>query len=146
MQNSTRQTAIRVNAGGPGYTDPQGNVWTADTGFSASNIYSSPKAIRGPSASLVYQTVRWSNGPFQYGASVRNGRYSVMLKFAEIYHTAPGQRVFNVSINGQTVLANFDPLVAGGGPGVAIDRQFFTDVTGGQGESSYFRPSWGSRS
>jgi sugar lactone lactonase YvrE len=132
VQNSTSRTAIRVNAGGPAYTDPQGNVWAAETGFSASNTYSTIHAVRVPFASLIYQTARWSNGPFQYGASVRDGMYSVTLKFAEIYYTQPGQRVFNVSINGQVVLANFDPLVAAGGPGVGVDRQFYANVTGGR--------------
>ena len=36
------------------------------------------------------------------------GKYSVTLKFAELYWTAKGGRVFNVAINGTTVLSNFD--------------------------------------
>jgi len=39
---------------------------------------------------------------------VSNGSYNVNLDFAESYVTGPGQRIFNVSINGTEVLNNFD--------------------------------------
>jgi len=39
--------------------------------------------------------------------------------------------VFNVLINGQTVLANFD-IVGQAGAGVALDKQFTVNVTNGQ--------------
>jgi hypothetical protein len=55
----------------------------------------------------------------------------VTLKFAENYFTQPGQRLFGVSINGQTVLSNFDILGAAGGANKAIDRSFSVSVTGG---------------
>jgi len=35
-------------------------------------------------------------------------------KFAEIYWTKTGQRIFNVSINGAQVLTNFDIVAAAG--------------------------------
>jgi hypothetical protein len=48
----------------------------------------------------------------------------VRLHFAEIYYTAPGQRVFDVSINGATVLTNFDKVAAAGAANAAIVRDF----------------------
>jgi hypothetical protein len=131
VQNSASQTAIRVNAGGPAYTDPQGNVWAADTGFSASNAYSTTAAVAGTNTPVLYQTQRWNSGTIQYQFSVPNGGYSVKLKFAELYFSASGQRVFNVAINGQAVLSNFD-AIAQAGANTAVDKQFTVNVTGGQ--------------
>ena len=124
-------TTIRVNAGGPAYTDPQGNVWSADTGFNTGSSYSDPRPIAGTSAPALYQSEHYSTGPFQYSFNVVNGTYTVNLKFAEIYWTAGGYRIFNVILNGQTVLPNFDPAQVGGAF-TAVDRQFSVTVTTGQ--------------
>ena len=59
------------------------------------------------------------------------GTYTVTLKFAEIYFTAAGQRVFNVNINGQSVLSNFD-IFAQAGANVALDKPFTINHPGGQ--------------
>ena len=69
---------------------------------------------------------------FQYQFAVANGTYAVNLKFAENYATAAGQRSFNVIINGQTVLTNFDIFAAAGGGFKALDRGFSASVTNGQ--------------
>jgi len=53
------------------------------------------------------------------------------LKFAEIYETAAGRRVFNIVINGQTVTSNFDVFAEAGGANRAIDKQYQVNVTGG---------------
>ena len=44
--------------------------------------------------------------------------------------TKIGQRIFNVSINGTQVLANFDIIAAAGAPLTAIDKSFPVTVTG----------------
>ena len=54
------------------------------------------------------------------------------LKFAEIYWTSAGQRVFDVSINGVPVLTNFDIVAQAGAKLTAIDKAFPVSVTGGQ--------------
>ncbi len=53
------------------------------------------------------------------------------MKFAEIYWTNAGQRVFNVSINGTPVLTNFDIVATAGAPLKALDRSFGVTVTNG---------------
>ncbi len=50
--------------------------------------------------------------------------YTVRLHFAEEYWTTPGSRIFNVVINGQQVLANFDILATAGTEYKAVVRQF----------------------
>jgi hypothetical protein len=61
---------------------------------------------------------------------VANGDYLVTLKFAEIYWTQPGQRVFNVLMEGVKVISNLD-LVAKVGPNKAYDVTLPVRVTDG---------------
>src|SRR5207248_1544362 len=69
---------------------------------------------------------------FQYQFSVANGTYTVRLRFAELlYGYVVGQRVFNVTINGQAALTNFDVVAEAGGH-VALDKLITVPVTTGQ--------------
>ena len=77
----------------------------------------------------LYQTEPY--GAFSYNFTVPNGNYTVLLKFAEIYFTTAGQRVFNVSINGTPVLTNFDIVAVAGAPLKALDESFPVAVTNG---------------
>lgn len=59
------------------------------------------------SGGALYSTERY--GAFSYEVPVTaNGRYSVVLHFAEIYQTSPGTRSFNVLIEGNSVATNLD--------------------------------------
>ncbi len=114
----------RVNAGGPSYTDKAGNVWAADENFTGGTQPSaSTNTVSGTTDSALYQTQRYGN-PFSYTFNVPAGSYQVTLKFAETYWTAAGQRVFNVAINGSTVLTNFDIFATAGGANIAVDKVF----------------------
>lgn len=128
--NFQAMTGLRVNAGGPAYTDGLGRVWTADNGATGGTPYSVTSAISGTTTPALYQTERY--GTFQYQFAVPNGSYTVNLKFAELYFTATGQRRFNVAINGNTVLTNFDVVAAAGGGLKAVDKAFPVGVTNGQ--------------
>jgi hypothetical protein len=128
----TAFTPIRVNAGGPQVTDPLGRVWAADSGFLGGALYGTNNAIRNTPAPAIYQTERFgTTGSLEYKYSLANGTYTVNLKFAEIWFTSPGQRMFNIVINGQQVASSFDPLAASGGANTAIDKQYQAAVTDG---------------
>jgi hypothetical protein len=60
-----------------------------------------------------------------------NGTVQVTLKFAETYWTSVGQRVFDVAINGKTVLSKFDIVAAAGAPNTAVDETFTVPVVDG---------------
>ncbi|NQT38672.1 MAG: PQQ-binding-like beta-propeller repeat protein, partial [Planctomycetes bacterium] len=51
-------------------------------------------------------------------------RYTVRLYFAEPEDLAPGQRVFDVSLQGEKVLENFDIVQQAGGPRKALVKEF----------------------
>ena len=71
-------------------------------------MFSISSPIAGTPTPYLYQSEHWHTGPFQYQFTVPNGVYTVRLKFAEIYFIQAGQRSFNVAINGEEVLTNFD--------------------------------------
>ena len=89
---------IRVNAGGPAYTDSLSQSWSADTGYQGGATYSTTASIANTSDPTLYQTLRYSpSGNLVYQFNVPNGVYLVRLKFAELYYTSAGQRVFPAS-------------------------------------------------
>jgi len=125
-------TPIRVNAGGPSYTDPStNNVWSADTGFNGGSTYSTQNAITNTTTQTLYQTEHYGAGTLQYQFVVPNGNYTVNLKFAEIYFNLAGLRIFNILINGQAVQNNFDIVAAAGASFTAKDLSFPVTVSGG---------------
>jgi hypothetical protein len=127
-------TAVRVNSGGASYTDPQGAVWNADTGFSGGNAVSTGSAIGNTTTAPLYQAARigTAGGALTYTFNVPNGPYQLTFKFADLFVSGYGQRVFNVVVNGQTALANFDIVAEAGGILKAIDFPWATDVSNGQ--------------
>ena len=124
-------STIRVNAGGPAYTDSQGQVWAADYGYNGGSVYSTSTTVIGTTNPTLYQTERYSSGPLQYQFSVPNGNYAVTLKFAELYFNSSGSRVFNASINGHSVLANFDIYAEAGAGYKAVDETTEVAVSNG---------------
>jgi hypothetical protein len=120
-----------VDVGGGPFTDPStGNVWSADTGFTGGATYATAGTITNtanPSQAPLYRTVRYGNSTYQF--TVPNSTYTVTLKFAEVYWSSTGQRVFNVVINGTTVLSSFDIVAAAGGPLIAVDKSFTVGPT-----------------
>ncbi len=120
---------IRVNCGGGPYVDSMQQAWSADYGYVGGNTYASPVSVASGTAAEVYRTERF--GAFRYQFPVPAGNYRVNLRFAEILYSRPGERVFDVSINGQKALSSFDIVAAAGGPNKSVDRQFNVSIPAG---------------
>ncbi len=118
-----------MHAGGGAYTDSGGKLWAADTSYNGGATYAVAGAIAGTSDSPLYQAVRY--GDFSYQFAVPNGSYTVNLKFAEVYWSSPGQRVFDVLVEGQPALSNFDIVAQAGGSYTALDKSVTTTVSDG---------------
>ena len=71
----------------------------------------------------VYQHGRAGIFTYTIPGLTAGTQYTVLLHFAETYFTAAGDRVFNVAINGTTVLSNFD-IYATVGVNAALVEQF----------------------
>lgn len=107
-----------------------GDDYAADAGFTGGGTAVNTNAIGGTADDPLYQSER--NGTnFSYAFAVPSGRYRVTLKLSENFHTAAGQRVFNVAAEGATMIANLDIFSAAGGRYKALDRSFELGVTDG---------------
>ncbi len=100
------QPVFAGNCGGGQYKDKKGIVYQADTLFSGGQTYQTPAIIAGTEDGALYQSERFGN--FSYKIPVPNGNYLVTLKFAEIYLSYTGGRVFDVKIEGKEVVSNLD--------------------------------------
>ena len=72
----------------------------------------------------MYQSERFGNVTYTLPSLVAGASYTVRLHFAELFQTAAGKRVFNVAINGTTVLSNFDIFATTGAEFKATLRDF----------------------
>jgi hypothetical protein len=140
LSQAPRNAFLRLNVGGPSYTDVQGQAWAADTGANFSwnnnaglqgNVYATTAPITGTSNPAIYQTQRWAPGTLSYSVALPNGQYTVVLHFAELVFTAPGQRVFSIALNGVTEVVNFDPILRSGGRNIAADVAINVTVVNG---------------
>lgn len=120
----------RVNCGGDDYTDEFGQKWATDnTNFSHSwaesfeglNPYLASQRttndpIRGTRDWKLFQSFRFGRHKLNYQFNVPDGKYRVELYFIEPWHgtgggaytDCEGLRIFDVAINGKTVIDDLD--------------------------------------
>lgn len=88
---------------------------------SMGNSYSTGTTVKAVSDAEIYKTERW-NSYLAYAIPVKSDKeYKLTLKFAEIYSDKIGSRLFNVNVEGQLFLNNFDVFAEAGGKNIAID-------------------------
>jgi hypothetical protein len=118
--------SLRVNAGGPAYTDTTGVIWQADReyaycsapywGATGGQVYTTTRAIGSATDQTLFQSERYFASQAGYRFAVPNGQYLVQLRFAEIYPYAyGGGRIFDVRAEGQTIASKLDVLARSGG-------------------------------
>jgi glucose/arabinose dehydrogenase len=123
-------SVIRINCGGPDYIDNGGHHWSADMNYLNGMTHDYGTAIiSGANDPTIYQTERYA-ATLRYAVPLPNGSYTVTLYFAEMYFTGAGQRVFDVTLEGQTVLQDFD-IFAIAGAATAVRRTFTVTVNDG---------------
>jgi hypothetical protein len=82
--------------------------------------------VSNPAPQKAYQDYRYGNFTYSIPGLKAGASYTVRLHFAEIYWSKAGQRIFNVKLNGQQALSNFDIFATAGGADKAIVKQFTT--------------------
>lgn len=131
---------LNINVGSNAqYLDGSGTVWIEDrpyAGGSFGHIGGKPSFFaRGEiikstaDVPLYYSFLDSLQG---YRFDVRDGRYKVTLYFAESKDLTPGERVFDVRINGKAVEKDLD-LAKEYGYAVAIKKTYIVEAAGGQG-------------
>jgi len=117
-----------INSGGDAYTAVDGTPYVADSAFDGGSVQVSNVDLANTDDDALYNN--WRYGNFAYHIPVYPGAYTVELHFADTYNSAPGQRIFNVAIEGTTVLQDFD-IIATAGANAALIRTFDVTVADG---------------
>jgi hypothetical protein len=121
----------RFNSGGGAFTSPRG-AFAADGNFTGGTAVTYPaRDILNTTDDALYLAQR-EGSSFSYSIPAPNGQLVVRLHFAECQYAAAGQRKLNVTLNGGTVLPNFDPLAAAGAANKPITKSLPVTVTTGK--------------
>jgi hypothetical protein len=125
---------LAIAAGGPAESNSGGgddsfvaddDFSTGGTTYSVTNSITIPTALAASAApAAVYQSSRQGAVTYTLPGLVAGTNYIVRLHFAELYFTAAGNRQFNVAINGNTVLTNFDIYATAGAAYAAVVEQY----------------------
>ncbi|MCX8056200.1 MAG: family 16 glycosylhydrolase [Ignavibacteria bacterium] len=100
---------LKINCGGPaalGYLPEQSWTLTSDYGSIDGGNSTFSFSINNTDEDEIYQSEKW--GMTTYRVRIPKGVYKVKLMFAENYHNQAGQRIFDVWIENERVLQNFD--------------------------------------
>jgi hypothetical protein len=147
----------RINCGGPAYTDHLGQAWLADQPrispatwgseswtreFPGINPFFASQRrtfdpVRGTADGPLFQDFRYGREQLRYAFPVPDGEYLVELYFAEPWLgtggglDCTGWRLFDVAVNGQTVLHDLD-IWKEAGHDQALKKTVKARVTGGE--------------
>ncbi|MBD3288529.1 T9SS type A sorting domain-containing protein [candidate division KSB1 bacterium] len=127
----------RINCGSrESYVDVAGNQWEADQPYSENDwgyvggyANSTLADIDGTVDDALFQYER--NDITEYKFDVMDGEYDIYLFFSEIYFNSAGYRVFDIEIEDETVLSDFD-VFAEVGRHYALGKKFTADTNDGQ--------------
>ena len=127
---SSGTDVVAINSGGAAVSNSGGGdaSFVADEDFSAGGTAVTANTITtagvtNAAPAAVYQSERAGQFTYTIPGLTAGAQYSVLLHFAEFYWTAAGKRIFNVAINGTSVLTNFD-IYALAGANKALVEQF----------------------
>jgi hypothetical protein len=133
--DSVNAGGVSIDSGGSG----DGGSFVADeyysSGLTASNTTGSngdidfSGTVTHPIPQADWNTYRYLANTYTIPDLTPGGVYQVRLYFLDWYFTQVGQRVFNVAINGTTVLSNFDIVQAavnagGDGDYIGVEEDF----------------------
>jgi hypothetical protein len=134
-------TAIRINCGGPGFSDAQARVWATDPG--AIGTVDAGYVLAGSDNTVtfskttadmqpLFRSARYGHvdASFAYQFPVTNGSYTVTLYWGYFFSGTDTTNM-NVLINGSTVLQNFNVSTAAGKARRAYSQSFPVTVSNG---------------
>jgi hypothetical protein len=131
----TSFTPLYINAGATDYTDSQNKKWVKDAPFvNTGNIFDAPGTtdILSTTEDGLFRSERWdaSTGEeLKYSIPIPNGQYQIKLYFAETWVKTVGGRVFDVKVEGVTVLNDYDIYSQAGAFNTAVIETVTTTVS-----------------
>ncbi|MFY1670678.1 carboxypeptidase regulatory-like domain-containing protein [Plantactinospora sp. WMMB334] len=128
-----------VNAGGPEYTDPLDDLWSADRQYAPGSWgYTNPRSatsqtdrpIDRTTEDPLYQTLRYNPVEYRFDG-LPDGVYEVDLRFVEMTRRPPNTRLVDLIAEDAFLIPAYD-IVAAVGNLAADQRVFHVRVTDGQ--------------
>jgi hypothetical protein len=129
-------SVFRINAGGNEYTTIEGKTFAPDVYFAHGEVATPASAdVINTQDDYLYQTGRHGGG-FSYGIPSGNGIFDVVLHFNETYwgNIMPGgvgSRKFNVYVELEKRLSDYDIFAAAGGAMRPVKETIRVSVTDG---------------
>lgn len=125
----------QVNSGGNAVGTWSGDSYVATGSSSAAGNLVDTSHVVAPAPMAVYQTNRWFGASpwfsYVFPNLTPNASYTVRLHFADNWHGGTGDaRKVSASINGTSVLSNFDIAGSAGGQYIAIIKEFSASADG----------------
>jgi hypothetical protein len=122
---SASRTIYQIDCGSSSGVSPfaADRYYSGGTARSVANDISTT-GVTNPAPVGVYKSERYGNITYTLPNLVAGAQYTVRLHFAETWWTASGKRKFYVTINGTTVLPNFDIYATTGARYKAMVREF----------------------
>ena len=116
---------IAINAGGYAVENFAADTFSAG-GFSNSHngVAIDTSGVTAPAPQGVYQTEHWGASDWAIPNLNPRAIYTLRLDFAENTFAAPWKRLFNVIVNGEQVLTDFDIFATAGAMGKAVAERF----------------------
>ena len=117
-------SGVQINCGGPAAAP-----FIADADFAGGGTIHHTNVIdlsgvTNPAPMAVYQDARTGNFSYTVAGFAPGSSHTVRLHFAETFFKTTGSRTFNVTVNGTTVLTNFDIIATAGSVNKAVIEQF----------------------
>ena len=88
--------------------------------FLSGSTFIASAPIANTTADALYQAERFGNTLRFVLPGVQPGIYTIELHFAETFHTGAGERLMDVTIEGETMLSNYDIFAEAGGMNTAV--------------------------
>ncbi|MEO1654519.1 MAG: malectin domain-containing carbohydrate-binding protein, partial [Bacteroidota bacterium] len=125
---------LLINVGGTNYLSQSGELFFEDVHFQNGRAALRSEAVALTSDDPLYQSYRFATGgqDLNYSIPLATGLYDVTLFFQEITDNLPGDRQFDIDMEGTTVETNFDIVDQVGGQFTAIEKEYTVAVTDGR--------------
>jgi len=142
--NAIGEIIWAVNCGGDAHVDSNGIRYQRDTlNVGINSDYGKSMVINRvhQDDQILYQTERYHTANFGYEIPIpHDGEYVLVLKFSEVWFTAPNQKVFDVMLNAEHIVVERLDIFGKVGRGTGHDEIISLKVKDGKlyvkGESS----------
>jgi hypothetical protein len=115
---------IAIHAGGYAVENFASEMFSAGGFTNVHNVQVDTSLAENPAPQAVYRTEHWGASDWAIPNLSPQADYTLRLHFVENTFTAAGKRKFNVVVNGEQVLSDFDIFAAAGAMSKAVTEDF----------------------